>query len=83
MGEETEGKRHIEKIERKRQRGEMGAETEVRDRGEIHRRRDGGKETEGTDLWEGHRGTCRRGEREKKDGERKGKKRGRVKGGKR
>ncbi len=60
----------------------MREETEVRDRGEIHRRRDGGKETKGTDLWEGQRGTCKRGEREE-EGERKGKGKGRVNEGKR
>jgi hypothetical protein len=55
----------------------MGEETEVSYRGEIHRRRDGGKETEGADLWEGQRGTCKRGEREEGWGEEvKGKRKG-------
>jgi hypothetical protein len=83
--EERHRRKCIRKTEGKRQIGRYGEEeTEMRDggrdRGEIYRRRDGGEETEGTDLWEGQRGTCKRGEREKKEGERKGKGRGRVKG---
>ncbi len=41
----------------------MEEDTEVRDTGEIYRRRDGGKETEGTDLWEVHMETWRGRER--------------------
>jgi hypothetical protein len=51
----------------------MGEETEGRNRREMHRRRDGGKETEGTDLWGEHA----REERDKKEEERKGNRRGR------
>jgi hypothetical protein len=58
----------------------MGEETEVRGRGEIHRRRDGGKETEGTDLWERQRGHARE-EREEGGGEEgEGKMKGKGKG---